>query len=51
VQPASAARYSLLGVPYLNKNYEYVTSLGNELTESENYAIRLGHARKNYTTT
>lgn len=51
VQPASAARYSLLGVPYLNKNYEYITSLGNELLESENYAIRLGHARKNYMTT
>ena len=51
VQPASAARYSLLGVPYLNKNYEYVTSLGSELQESENYAIRLGYARKNYMTT
>jgi heme/copper-type cytochrome/quinol oxidase subunit 2 len=51
VQPSSAARYSLLGTPYLNKSYEYVTSLGNELLDSENYAVKLGYARKNYMTT
>lgn len=48
VQPSSAARYSLTGVPYFNKSFEY-NSLKNEgLNESENYLNRLVKARKNY---
>ena len=48
VQPSSVARYSLSGVPYFNKSYEYDTQKGDELNESENYANRLARARKNY---
>lgn len=42
------ARYSLSGVPYFNKSYEYDTQKGDELNESENYVNRLSRARKNY---
>ena len=48
VQPSSVARYSLSGVPYFNKSYEYDTQKGDELNESENYVNRLSRARKNY---
>lgn len=51
VQPSSIARYSLVGVPYTNKSFEYATSTGDEINDSENYLIRLGHSRKNYMTT
>ena len=50
MQPSSAARYSLLGTPYSSKAFDYVTSLGNEFQDSENYAIKLNSARKNYIT-
>jgi hypothetical protein len=48
VQPSSVARYSLLGVPYLNKNFEYVTDVGTTMNDSEKYLLRLSKARKNY---
>lgn len=48
VQPSSVARYSLLGVPYLNKNFEYSSRVGDTLNDSENYLLRLSRARKNY---
>jgi heme/copper-type cytochrome/quinol oxidase subunit 2 len=48
VQPASSARYSLSGVPYFNKSYEFDTQSGDSLDESENYLNRLARARKNY---
>jgi len=48
VQPSSVARYSLLGVPYTNKSFEYTTPVGDEINDSENYLIRLARARKNY---
>jgi hypothetical protein len=48
VQPSSVARYSLLGVPYSNKSFEYKTQLGDDLNESETYLIRLSRARRNY---
>jgi hypothetical protein len=48
IQPSSVARYSLLGVPYTNKSFEYNTPVGDELNDSENYLIRLARARKNY---
>jgi hypothetical protein len=51
VQPSSVARYSLLGVPYTNKSFEYTTGTGDEINESEVYLIRLARARKNYLTT
>ena len=48
IQPSSVARYSLLGVPYTNKSFEYTTQAGDEINDSENYLIRLARARKNY---
>jgi len=48
VQPSSVARYSLIGVPYTTKPFEYTTQTGDEISDSENYIIRLGRARKNY---
>ena len=51
VQPSSVARYSLLGVPYTNKSFEYTTQLGDEINDSEVYLTRLARSRKNYMTT
>ena len=51
VQPSSVARYSLLGVPYSNKSFEYTTQLGDEINDSEVYLTRLARSRKNYMTT
>lgn len=51
VQPSSVARYSLLGVPYTNKSFEYNTQLGDEINDSEVYLTRLARTRKNYMTT
>lgn len=48
IQPSSAARYSLTGVPYFNKNFEYSTQKNDVINESENYLNRLIKARKNY---
>lgn len=48
IQPSSAARYSLTGVPYFNKSFEYNTQKNDVLNESENYLNRLTRARKNY---
>lgn len=50
IQPSSVARYSLLGVPYSTKNFEYSTSVGDEINDSENYLVRLSRSRKNYIT-
>ena len=50
IQPSSVARYSLLGVPYSTKSFEYSTSLGDEINDSENYLVRLARSRKNYIT-
>jgi heme/copper-type cytochrome/quinol oxidase subunit 2 len=50
IQPSSVARYSLLGVPYSTKNFEYSTSAGDTLNDSETYLIRLSKARKSYMT-
>lgn len=48
ISAASVSRYSLLGVPYSTKNFEYTTSLGDEINDSESYLLKLGRARKNY---
>ena len=48
IQPSSAARYSLTGVPYFNKSFEYNTQKNDVINESENYLNRLTRARKNY---
>jgi hypothetical protein len=48
VQPSSIAKYSLAGVPYFNKVFEYSTQLGEELNDAENYLVKLSKSRKNY---
>jgi len=48
IQPSSAARYSLLGVPYSNKSFEYNAIKSRQINDSESYIIRLAKARRNY---
>jgi hypothetical protein len=48
VQPSSIAKYSLAGLPYFTKTFEYATQMGDELNESENYLTKISRARKNY---
>jgi len=48
VQPSSISRYSLAGLPYFSKKFEYSTNLGEELNDSENYLTKVSRARKNY---
>lgn len=48
VQPSSIAKYSLAGLPYFSKTFEYTTQLGEELNDSENYLTKLSRVRKNY---
>jgi len=48
ISAASVSRYSLLGLPYPTKSFEYTTSVGDDLNESETYLIKLLRARKNY---
>jgi len=48
VQPSSIARYSLAGLPYFSKKFEYSSGLGDELNDSENYLTKISRARKSY---
>ena len=48
VQPSSIAKYSLAGLPYASKKFEYSTTLGDELSDSENYLTKISRIRKNY---
>jgi heme/copper-type cytochrome/quinol oxidase subunit 2 len=48
VQPSSIAKYSLAGLPYFSKTFEYSTQLMEELNDSENYLTKLSRARQNY---
>jgi len=48
ISASSVSRYSLLGLPYSNKSFEYNTGLGDDLDSSETYLIKLAKARKNY---
>ena len=48
IQPSSIARYSLMGIPYFSKKFDYSPSQNENLSDSETYLIRLGRARKNY---
>jgi hypothetical protein len=48
VSASSVSRYSLLGLPYPSKSFEYFTGLGDDLNDSETYLIKLTKARKNY---
>jgi hypothetical protein len=48
ISASSVSRYSLLGLPYSNKSFEYFTGLGDDLNDSETYLTKLNKARKNY---
>jgi hypothetical protein len=48
VQPSSIAKYSLAGLPYFSKTFEYSSQLMEEMVDSENYLTKLSRARKNY---
>jgi hypothetical protein len=48
VQPSSASRYAIYGMPYFNKNFEFSTQLGENFTENETYLLRIARARRNY---
>jgi hypothetical protein len=48
VQPSSIAKYSLAGLPYFSKTFDYSTQMGDELNDSENYLTKLSRARKNH---
>jgi len=48
VAPSSVARYSLTGLPYLRKTFEYSSDTNQLMSDSENYLLKLLKARKNY---
>jgi hypothetical protein len=48
VQPSSVAKYSLVGVPYLRKPYDFNTNVGDHVSETQGYFTRMVRARKNY---
>lgn len=48
VQPSSSSRYSITGMPYFNKNFEFNTANNENLIETETYLTRISKARKNY---
>lgn len=48
VQPSSVAKYSLVGVPYLRKPYDFNTNTGDHLSDMQGYFTRITRARKNY---
>lgn len=48
VQPSSSAKYTIHGMPYFNKIFEYTNSNNDLINETENYLNRIIKARKNY---
>lgn len=48
VQPSSASKYSILGLPYFNKNFDFTGTINEEIFETENYFVRIARARRNY---
>ena len=48
VQPASVSKYSTLGVPYVRKPYDFSTNVGDSISETLSYFIRLSKLRRNY---
>lgn len=48
VQPSSASRYALYGMPYFSKNFEFNTNNNETFTDNETYLLRIAKARKNY---
>lgn len=48
VQPSSASKYSISGVPFFNKNFDFNSESNSQFVDTENYFIRIARARKNY---
>tara|TARA_B110000444_G_C18619030_1_gene491244 strand:+ start:80 stop:244 length:165 start_codon:yes stop_codon:yes gene_type:complete len=48
VQFASISRYSILGVPYIRKPFDYNVETSEPIFEAENYFTRISRSRKNY---
>lgn len=48
VQPASASRYAIYGMPYFNKAFDFNSSVNDVVNETENYLLRISRARQNY---
>ena len=48
VQPSSSSKYSIHGMPYYNKFFDFTTSQNETIHESETYLARIERARKNY---
>ena len=48
VQPAPASKFSIVGVPFYKKHFDFNLDSNDTLSETENYFSRLAYARKNY---
>ncbi len=48
VQPSSASRYAIFGLPFFNKNFDFGAYNSDNLTETETYLSRIAVSRKNY---
>jgi hypothetical protein len=48
VQPSSISKYSILGIPYPTKYFDFTSEGGDYLGEAETYGGRIMNARKNY---
>jgi heme/copper-type cytochrome/quinol oxidase subunit 2 len=48
VQPSSSSRYSIIGLPFFNKNFNFTANQNDLLNETETYFLRIARARKNY---
>jgi len=51
VQAAPGSKYSIVGVPFYKKHFDYNVDKNDGLTETENYFNRISYARKNYLST
>lgn len=48
VQAAPGSKYSIVGVPFFKKHFDFTTDKNDSLSDTENYFNRLAYARKNY---
>jgi hypothetical protein len=48
IQASSIARFSILGIPYINKSFDFNVDKFEEVSDSELYLIRIARARRNY---
>lgn len=48
VQPSSISKYSILGVPYLRKPFDFNSNTGDTFQDTELYFTRVARSRRNY---